>query len=150
MGAPVNDYKTLNDKAMMHAWDPKKFGKGMKYTLGKDMILHYNLFQLSQITYPDLAVVDGFVSMEGDGPVDGTPLDTRISLASVDPLALDSLGAKIMGFDPTQILYLSSMNEAGLGQGDLDKITVLGSNLNDCLFKFKPHKELAKSYGLTV
>jgi hypothetical protein len=43
---------------------------------------------------------------------------------------------------------MSSMNEAGLGQGDLDKINVLGTNLNDCLYKFKPHKDLAEAYGL--
>jgi len=148
MGAPVNDYKTQNDKSLMHAWDPKSFRRGMKFTLEKDMILHYNLFQLSQITYPDLAVVDAFTSMEGDGPIDGTPVDTRLALASVDPLALDSLGTKIMGFDPTQILYLSTMNEAGMGQGDLDKINVIGANLKDCLFKFKPHSMLAEPYGL--
>jgi uncharacterized protein (DUF362 family) len=86
--------------------------------------------------------------MEGDGPIDGTPVDTRLALASTDPLALDSLGTKIMGFDPTQIPYLSSMNEAGMGQGDLDKISVMGANLSDCLFKFKPHSLLAEPYGL--
>ncbi len=150
MGAPLNDYKTTNDKALMHAWDPKNFKKGMKMSYEKDLILHYNLFMLSQITYPDLAVVDGFVSMEGNGPIDGTAVDTRIALASTDALALDTLGTKIMGFDPSQILYLSSMNEGGLGQGDLDKINVLGTNMNDCLYKFKPNKHLAVAYGLKV
>lgn len=47
-----------------------------------------------------------------------------------------------------RILYLSSMNEAGMGQGDLDKISVMGANLNECLFKFKPHSLLAEPYGL--
>jgi uncharacterized protein (DUF362 family) len=148
MGAPVNDYKTQNDKFLMHCWDRRDFIPGMKMTFTKDIVLHYNLFQLSQIVYPDLGVVDAFVSMEGAGPIDGTPVDTRLALASVDPLALDSLGAKVMGFDPTQILYMSSMNEAGLGQGDVDKIDVLGAKLSDCMFKFKPHEALAKAYGL--
>ncbi len=148
MGAPINDYDTQNDKMLMHCWDQRSFRPGMKLTLTKDMVLHYNLFQLSQIAYPDLGVVDAFTSMEGDGPIDGTPVNTRLAIASVDPLALDTLGTKIMGFDPTQILYMSSMNEAGLGQGDLDKIKVLGANLNDCLFKFKPHKDLAEAYGI--
>ena len=148
MGAPVNDYKTQNDKMLTHSWDFKDYKPGMKLTLTKDMVLHYNLFQLSQIVYPDLGVVDAFTSMEGDGPIDGTPVDTRLALAGVDPLALDTLGTKIMGFDPTQILYLSSMNEAGMGQGDLDKINVLGANLDACLFKFKPNKMLAEAYGL--
>jgi uncharacterized protein (DUF362 family) len=148
MGAPINDYKTMNDKVLMHCWDLRDFKPGMKLTVAKDAVLHYNLFQLSQIVYPDLGVVDAFTSMEGDGPIDGTPIDTRLALAGTDPLALDTLGTKIMGFDPTQILYMSSMNEAGLGQGDLDKINVLGANLNDCLFKFKPHKDIAGAYGL--
>ncbi len=148
MGSPVNDYKTQNDKLMMHSWDFQSFRPGMKFVMTKDTVLHYNLFQLSQIVYPDLGVIDAYTSMEGDGPLDGTPVDTRLALASIDPLALDTLGTKIMGFDPTQILYLSSMNEAGLGQGDFDKINVLGANLNTCRFKFKPHKDLVEPYGL--
>ena len=148
MGAPVNDYKTQNDKFLMHSWNLKKMTRDMKLDVKKDDVLHYNLFQLSQIVYPDLGVVDAFESMEGDGPVNGSPIDTKLALASLDPLALDTLGTKIMGFDPTQILYLSSMNEAGLGQGDLDKINVVGANINDCLYKFKPHKDLAEVYGL--
>jgi uncharacterized protein (DUF362 family) len=148
MGAPKNDYKTQNDKFLMHSWNLKEVKPGFKFALAKDMVLHYNLFQIAQIAYPDLGVVDAFTSMEGDGPIDGTPVDTRLALASVDPLALDSLGTKIMGFDPTQVLYLSSMNEAGMGQGDLDKINVLGADLNECLFKFKPHSSLVEPYGL--
>jgi uncharacterized protein (DUF362 family) len=148
MGAPKNDYKTQNDKFLMHSWSPRSVTRDFKFALTKDMVLHYNLFQISQIAYPDLGVVDAFTSMEGDGPIDGTPVDTRLALASTDALALDSLGTKIMGFDPTQILYLSSMNEAGMGQGDLDKINVIGANLNECLFKFKPHSMLAEPYGL--
>ena len=148
MGAPKNDYKTQNDKFLMHSWSPQTMKRGVKFTITKDTILHYNLFQIAQIAYPDLGVVDAFTSMEGDGPIDGTPVNTRLALASTDPLALDCLGTKIMGFDPTQILYLSSMNEAGMGQGDLDKINVMGANLNDCLFRFKPHSSLAEPYGL--
>jgi hypothetical protein len=40
------------------------------------------------------------------------------------------------------------MNEAGMGQGDLDKINVIGANLNECLFRFKPHSLLVEPYGL--
>ncbi len=148
MGSPVNDYKTQNDKALMHGWNFHDFKPGMRMEITKDNILHYNLFMLSQIVYPDLGVIDAFTSMQGNGPIDGTPINTRLALAGVDPLALDTVGTKIMGFDPTQVLYLSSMNEAGMGQGDLDKINVLGANLNDCLFKFKPNRGLIQAYGL--
>ena len=130
MAAPKNDYKTQNDKFLMHSLIPLNLAAGSFSSLSKDMALHYNMFTIAQEIFPDLGVIDGFVSMEGNGPTEGTPVDTRIALASLDPLAMDCLGTKIMGFDPTQILYLSSMNEAGMGQGDLDKINVLGANLN--------------------
>jgi uncharacterized protein (DUF362 family) len=149
MGAPKNDYKTQNDKFLMHSWPTQNIGRNFKFIPTKDLVLHYNLFQISQITYPDLGVVDAFTSMEGNGPIDGTPVDTRLAIASTDPLALDSLGTKIMGFDPAQILYLSSMNEAGMGQGDLDKINVVGTDLDKCLYKFKPHSMLVEPYGLS-
>lgn len=147
MGAPLNDYKTQNDKFLMHGSDPSNVNQGFP-ELRKDMTLHYNMFTVAQEIFPDLGVIDGFVSMEGNGPTAGTPIDTRIALASIDPLAMDCLGTKIMGFDPTQILYLSSMNEAGMGQGDLDKINVMGAKLNDCLYKFKPNEGMIKPYGL--
>jgi uncharacterized protein (DUF362 family) len=110
--------------------------------------LHYNMFHLAQEIYPDLGVIDGFEAMEGNGPVGGTPVDARIAMASLDPLAMDSLATKLMGFDPSQILYLTSMAEAGMGQGDLSKIEVLGTPPEQCQFHFKAHQRMIEPYGL--
>ena len=77
----------------------------------KDMVLHYNLFQLSQIAYPDLGVVDAYTSMEGNGPIEGIPLETRIALAGVDPLALDTIGTKSSWGSTRLGPYLSSMDD---------------------------------------
>lgn len=54
----------------------------------------------------------------------------------------------MMGFDPKVMLYLSAMTEAGMGQGDLEKIKILGTPLDQCLYKFKPHKKTAEIYKL--
>ena len=43
-------------------------------------------------------------------------------MASTDPLAMDTLATKMMGFDPSKIMYLTSMAEAGMGQGDFEKM----------------------------
>ncbi len=141
MSAPFHDYKGQNDKSLMHS-------KLQNNERTKNDLLHFNLFHLAQNTFPDLGVIDGYEAMEGNGPQDGTPFDARIAMASLDPLALDTLATKIMGFDAKQIMYLSSMNEAGMGQGDLDKIQVIGTDLNDCLYKFRPNDLLLKPYGL--
>ncbi len=91
-----------------------------------------------------------FESMEGHGPAWGTPLATRLALASRDPLAADVVGTTIMGFDPGRILYLKAMTEAGMGQGDLAKIQVLGAPLDECRFKFKVGETMAKVYQLST
>ena len=127
LGAPINDYKAKSDKFRMHLGPHGE----------PDDVLHFNMFHLAQEVWPDLAVIDGFTGMEGDGPSRGTPVDSRIALASVDPVAADTLGARLMGFDAKKILYLSSMAEAGMGQGSLDKIKVLGNRVDECSYRFK-------------
>jgi len=138
LGAPLNDYKK-NDKRLTHS----------DYNFSREALLHYNMFHLAQEIYPDLGVIDGFVAMEGNGPGNGTPVDTRLALASLDSLALDTLTTKLMGFDPTQILYLKAFAEAGMGQGDFDKIEVLGTPADQCQYHFKAHKKLIEPYGFT-
>ncbi|MFC1634709.1 DUF362 domain-containing protein [Planctomycetota bacterium] len=138
LGAPLNDYKT-NDKRLMHS----------EYNFSRKSLLNYNMFHLAQEIYPDLGVIDGFEAMEGNGPGNGTPVDTRLALASLDPLAMDMLATKLMGFDPTKIMYLTSMAEAGMGQGDLSKIDVLGTPPDQCQHHFKGHRRLIEPYGLT-
>jgi uncharacterized protein (DUF362 family) len=137
LGAPLNDYKT-NDKWLTHS----------VYNFSREAVLHYNMFHLAQEIYPDLGVIDGFEAMEGNGPASGTPVDARITLASRDPLAMDVLATKIMGFDPGKIMYLTAMAEAGMGQGDTDKIKVVGTPLEQCRYHFKPHKRMVEPYSL--
>ncbi|HUV65891.1 MAG TPA: DUF362 domain-containing protein [Sedimentisphaerales bacterium] len=138
LGSPLNDGKT-NDKRLMHSI----------YNFSREAVLNYNMFHLAQEIYPDLGVIDGFEAMEGDGPTGGTPVDARIAMASLDPLAMDTLATKLMGFDPSRIMYLASMAEAGMGQGDLSKIEVLGTPPEQCQFHFKPNRKLIEPYGLS-
>ncbi len=63
-------------------------------------------------------------------------------------LAADTLATKTMGFDPKRVLYLSAMTEAGYGQGEIEKINVPGTPLDQCLYNFKPHEEMGKLYEL--
>ena len=126
LGAPINDYK-VSDKGRMHLGPHGE----------PNDIIHFNMFHLAQEVYPDLAVIDGFTGMEGDGPSRGTPVDSRIAVSSVDPLAADVLSARLMGYDAKKILYLSAMTEAGMGQGNLEKITVLGNRIDECSYHFR-------------
>jgi uncharacterized protein (DUF362 family) len=52
---------------------------------------------LARRLHPDLAVIDGFTGMEGNGPTLGTPVDHRVCVVSRDWLAADSVGIELMG-----------------------------------------------------
>lgn len=138
IGAPLSDGKK-NDKSLTH----------QDYNFTPKETLHFNMFHLAQEIWPDLSIIDGFEAMEGNGPVGGTPVDAKVALASLDSLALDTLATKIMGFDPSKVPCLTAMAGAGMGQGDLTKVQVLGTPVEQCQFKFKPNEKIVGSYGLS-
>jgi uncharacterized protein (DUF362 family) len=55
---------------------------------------------------PDLAVVDGIVGMEGDGPLNGTAKPLGGLIMGADPLAVDATCCRLMRLDPERIGYL--------------------------------------------
>jgi uncharacterized protein (DUF362 family) len=100
-----------------------------------------NIAKLSQTIMPHLGVIDGFVGMQGDGPVSGDPIYLRISAASTYPVSLDAVMSKIMGFDPTTIGYLYHLNLWKKGITDLKKIKLVGASIEQAKMRFKlpPH-----------
>jgi uncharacterized protein (DUF362 family) len=53
------------------------------------------------------SVVDGVVAGEGNGPLDPTPKPLGMVLAGANPLAVDLVCARVMGFDPNRLPLLS-------------------------------------------
>jgi len=122
MASPINHYlqKTRqgrNEKPMMH--------RGGKR--GKD--LSYNMFHLATLgVQPDLAVLDGIVGMEGNGPVRGTPVEGNIALASTDWVAADRVGIELMGVDYSEVKYIQWCSAAGMGVDDISKMKLIGAD----------------------
>ncbi len=79
---------------------------------------------LYRLLPPVVAVVDGIVGMQGDGPLFGTPVSHGLLAAGSDLLAVDSICAQLMGYDPAKISYLAMGAFAGLGQ--MERILVTG------------------------
>jgi uncharacterized protein (DUF362 family) len=79
-------------------------------------------------------VIDGFVGMEGRGPVGGRPVQMDLIIAGSDPVATDSTACRIMGFDPREISHVRKAYERGLG--NIDDIQVLGERLEDVTRRF--------------
>jgi uncharacterized protein (DUF362 family) len=64
---------------------------------------------------PDLAIVDGIVGMEGDGPINGTPKPFGALVMGCDPLAVDATCCRLMGLRPDKIAYLAMGYRKKLG-----------------------------------
>jgi uncharacterized protein (DUF362 family) len=99
--------------------------------------INYNLAVMASRLHPHLAVIDGFEGMEGNGPINGTPVDHRVCVVSLDWLAADTVGAELIGVGIGKIGYLTYCAQAGMGQADLSKIEILGPALKDHVKKYK-------------
>ncbi len=75
-----------------------------------------------------LAVMDAAFAGEGPQARHLKAVETNVLLASTDPLALDTMAAKIMGFNPLSIAFISKAAEMGLGTGDPADIEIAGDS----------------------
>ena len=85
-------------------------------------------------------VVDGTVCGDGAGPRTMEPKIKNVILASGDSVAIDSISAQIMGFDPMSIPYIRLAHEMGLGVGDPADIEVIGDDISGMNFGFEATK----------
>jgi hypothetical protein len=58
-------------------------------------------------------------------------------LASADPVAIDAVSARIMGFDPMKIDYIRLAHEDGLGAARPEEIELRGEDISRLDFGFK-------------
>lgn len=74
------------------------------------------------------AAMDGTVAGDGAGPRTMKPVIADYILAGSDSVAVDSVAARIMGFDPESIGYLQMAALKGLGESSPEKIEVRGED----------------------
>lgn len=130
-----------DDKIKVHGFKGRR--KWGQYYTRAVKTIHKNITKLFKILNPDLSVIDGFVAMQGNGPVMGAPLDLGVAVVGTDAVATDAVAASVMSFDPLDIGYLYYLDKGGLGTAQLSKIEVLGSKISDVRKICKPHRSYA-------
>jgi uncharacterized protein (DUF362 family) len=74
-------------------------------------VLHWHgipqsILDINAAVRPHLAIVDGIVGMEGDGPIMGTPKPARCLIVGRDLAAVDATATRVMGLEPRGVEYL--------------------------------------------
>ncbi|NJD10296.1 MAG: DUF362 domain-containing protein [Gemmatimonadetes bacterium] len=131
---------TLSLKNIVMAAPIKPGGRSEKRLVhgGGVWAINYNLANLAPRLHPDLAVIDGYEGMEGNGPVRGTKVDHRICVVSPDWLAADRVAIELMGIDFATVGYLNyCVQYGGMGEADLANIEILGPALAEHTIKYK-------------
>jgi uncharacterized protein (DUF362 family) len=88
---------------------------GIYYGWPKNL-LHYrgierSILDLARTVKVHYNIIDGVVGMEGDGPIMGKARPVGALILSPFSLAADSTTARLMGFDPSKILYLAQAGQ---------------------------------------
>ncbi|MFH1611366.1 MAG: DUF362 domain-containing protein [Patescibacteria group bacterium] len=83
-----------------------------------------SIIELYKQSKCDVAIVDGIIAMEGNGPVEGSMVEMGVVVAGYDPVAVDAVCATLIGLEPLEIGYLQMIAREELGEIDLSKINV--------------------------
>jgi len=155
MKAHVSLGCTLSIKNLFGLTPCRIYGYPRHYLHDRLIRLPRVLVDLAQLFNPTLCVVDGIMTAN-HGEWRGTPVETGVILAGTNPVAVDSTGMQVMGFNPlgdypdhphwyrrNSILLA---HQAGLGSADPREITVVGVQPDEVRrpFEVKPYGEGAE------
>ncbi|MCH7779647.1 MAG: DUF362 domain-containing protein, partial [Acidobacteria bacterium] len=102
------------------------------------LVLDDALADLNSVFRPVLALMDGTVGLEGNGPKSGRPRIADTILCSTDPVALDTIQAILMGLDPQSVAHLATCSARGIGVSDRAAIEVKGIQPEENVLNFAP------------
>ena len=94
--------------------------------------MHQKMVDMLKVMRPHLSIVDCLWPMQGQGPGSPFPEDLiknfNVILAGKDPVAVDTVGATLMGFEAKhEVPMLRAAEMKGLGVATLEEIEVFGA-----------------------
>ena len=114
-------------------------------------LIHETLVDLLQIQREIhsglFAVMDGTFAGDGPGPRAMRIHTKNVILASADQVAIDSVAASMMGFDPMSIPMIRIAHEHGLGVGNPSEIEVFGDDVAGVDWQFTANESTFASRG---
>lgn len=98
--------------------------------------LNENIVDLASMLKPSLTVIDGIIAGEGH-ETSGNPVEMNLVIAGADPVAVDAVGAAVMGVLPEEVKHLVLAEKKGLGTCRLEEIEVIGERIENVRWNFR-------------
>ena len=111
---------TLCMKNMMGGLNPKNIMHSR---------IHEKIVDLNRRFAPRLSIIDGIVGNLCHETI-CSPEEFNVIVGGTDVVAVDSVGAYLLGYEPEDIEYLVRAKDAGLGECGLENIAVVGDDLD--------------------
>ncbi|MFH1007802.1 MAG: DUF362 domain-containing protein [Candidatus Latescibacterota bacterium] len=128
---------------MIYGWSknmgfpPGSGNPGLAHT---PAILDETIVDLTSLSGVDFVVVDALMCMERrktDEYGGGRPVRMNMIVASADIVAADAVSARLIGFNPDDIEYLTLAATKGLGKSDMAYIKVNGNTIDQVARRFE-------------
>jgi len=127
----IRTHATLSLKNMKGVMSGSE--KRKSHRLGLDMAI----VDLNSVVRPSYAVIDATVGMERLWQYPQDSLKLGLVLAGRDALAVDIVGASLMGIDPKQVMHLQYLAQQEGGIIDPGQIKIIGEPLDKHRRQFK-------------
>lgn len=92
----------------------------------------------------DLAILDGTYAYPGSGASIKNRIPADVFLVGRDAVAVETVGAALMGGNPDKMPVIQKAIQRGLGEGNLDKIDVVGCDFTEIQAKIPQRRRTKK------
>lgn len=138
---------SLGIKNIALSWPPAEIHGFPKKNLGIHDDLHNFIRAMAEKISIDLTILSGQEAMIGTGPSEGKPINANMIIAGTDPVATDTVGARMFGLMPQGVNYLFQCAKRGVGTGELKNVTIKGIPLQQAELNFS---RIAYGYGIAL
>jgi uncharacterized protein (DUF362 family) len=112
-------------------WPPTEEHGHPKMNLGIHNDIHGFIRAMAEKIKIDLSIVSSNPVMVGTGPHGGAARHTGIIVSGTDPVAVDTIGARFLGFKTDAIGYLWDLKNMNIGVGEVERMNIKGMTLVD-------------------
>ena len=86
------------------------------------------LIDIFRFLNPAFTIIDGVVAMDGPGPIRGRARPLGWLIGGTDPIACETICAKLIGINPQDVPIIKTARQIGFGCWDAAKIKIVGDD----------------------